>query len=248
MTDNLTALAAPFDPEIISWRVGSTNAAKTSGMALGYIDARDVMERLDTVVGPANWQDRYEFHGKRSLCYLSIRVDGEWITKADGAGDSDVESEKGAISDALKRAAVKWGIGRYLYDLSSPWVDIESAGRSYRIKPSERSKLVAAAKAGASVANRLAAEREAEKVAAEAVIETKPAPLPAAPPTLADRAATFIKVMQGVSTSADLEKAWALGSGLCADLDLKAPETLAEVTAAYEARRDDLSTPFNKAA
>lgn len=166
MTDTLTALAAPFDPEIISWRVGSTTGDKSKGMALGYIDARDVMERLDTVIGAANWQDRYEFHGKRTVCYLSIRVDGEWITKADGAGDSDVESEKGAISDALKRAAVKWGIGRYLYDLNSPWVEIEGAGKSYRIKASERSKLVAAARAGASVANRIAAEREAATVGA----------------------------------------------------------------------------------
>lgn len=166
MTDMLAQLAAPFDPEIISWRVGSTTGDKTKGMALGYIDARDVMERLDTVIGAANWQDRYEFHGKRTVCYLSIRVDGEWITKADGAGDSDVESEKGAISDALKRAAVKWGIGRYLYDLNSPWVEIERAGNSYRIKASERPKLVAAARAGASVANRIAAEREAASVGA----------------------------------------------------------------------------------
>lgn len=95
-------------------------------MALAYIDARDVMERLDAVCGPANWQDRYEFHGARTVCYLSIRIDGEWITKADGAGDSDVEAEKGAISDALKRAAVKWGIGRYLYALDAPWVPCES--------------------------------------------------------------------------------------------------------------------------
>ncbi len=168
MTDMLTALAAPFDPDIISWRVGSTTQAKDKGMALGYIDARDVMERLDTVVGAANWQDRYEFHGPRTLCYLSIRVDGEWVTKADGAGDSDVESEKGAISDALKRAAVKWGIGRYLYDLASPWVEIEGAGRSYRIKASERQKLVAAARAGASVANRIAAERATDGLSAAA--------------------------------------------------------------------------------
>jgi hypothetical protein len=167
MTDLLAALAAPFDPEIISWRVGSTTGDKKKGMALGYIDARDVMERLDTVVGPANWQDRYEFHGPRTVCYLSLRIDGEWITKADGAGDSDVESEKGAISDALKRAAVKWGIGRYLYDLSSPWVEIEGQGRSYRIKPSERAKLVAAARAGGNVANRIAAEREAAAATTE---------------------------------------------------------------------------------
>ena len=146
MTSITDALAAAFPPENISWRVGSTTADKKKGMALANIDARDVMERLDTVCGVANWQDRYEFHGARTLCYLSIRIDGEWITKADGAGDSDVEAEKGAISDALKRAAVKWGVGRYLYDLAAPWVEIEQAGRSYRIKASEKGKLNAAAR------------------------------------------------------------------------------------------------------
>lgn len=87
------------------------------------------MDRLDEVCGPANWQDRYEFHGPRTICYLSIRVDGEWITKADGAGDSDVEAEKGAISDALKRSAVKWGIARYLYNMPNVWAPCESYER-----------------------------------------------------------------------------------------------------------------------
>lgn len=118
-------LSAEFPREAISWRAQSVNKEGTKALALAYIDARDVMERLDAVVGPGNWQDRYEFSGPRTICYLSIRVGEEWITKADGAGDTDVEAEKGAISDAFKRAAVKWGIGRYLYDLDAPWVPCE---------------------------------------------------------------------------------------------------------------------------
>ena len=141
---DLDLLHQPFPPSEIEWRVGSTNADKTSGLALGYLTARHVMDRLDAVCGVANWQDRYEFHGTRTICYLSIRIGDEWITKADGAGDSDVEAEKGAISDALKRAAVKWGIGRYLYDLGNIWVDIEPAGRSVRIKRDQYAKLESA--------------------------------------------------------------------------------------------------------
>ena len=86
-------------------------------MQLAYIDARDVANRLDEVVGIENWQDRYEEVSGRLMCYLSIRVEGEWITKADGAGDTNIEGEKGGISDALKRAAQKFGVGRYLYYL-----------------------------------------------------------------------------------------------------------------------------------
>lgn len=138
---NLSDLHKPFPAAEIEWRVGSTNGDKTSGLALAYLTARHVMDRLDAVCGSENWQDRYEFHGPRTVCYLSIRVGNEWVTKADGAGDSDVEAEKGAISDALKRAAVKWGIGRYLYDLGNIWVDVEPAGRSVRIKRDQYKKL-----------------------------------------------------------------------------------------------------------
>lgn len=141
MTDLTEAMRAPFPPNEIEWRVGSTNADKTSGIALAYVTARHIMDRLDQTVGSTNWQDRYEFHGARTVCYLSVRLDGEWITKADGAGDSDVEAEKGAISDALKRAAVKFGIGRYLYDLGKIWVDLEPAGRSQKIKQNQYLKL-----------------------------------------------------------------------------------------------------------
>lgn len=126
MTFDLAKLAAEFPHNAVSWRAQSVTKTGDKALALAYIDARDVMDRLDAVCGAANWQDRYEFHGARTICYLSLRLGDEWVTKADGAGDSDVEAEKGAISDALKRAAVKWGIGRYLYAIESPWVPCET--------------------------------------------------------------------------------------------------------------------------
>jgi len=123
---DIKELSAEFPRGAVSWRAQNLTQNGDKALALAYIDARDVMDRLDAVCGPENWQDRYEFHGARTVCYLSLRIGDEWITKADGAGDSDVEAEKGAISDALKRAAVKWGIGRYLYSIESPWVPCES--------------------------------------------------------------------------------------------------------------------------
>lgn len=135
-------LKAPFPGDRISWRVGATTADKKKGMALAYIDARDVMDRLDEVVGPENWQDRYPHANGKTVCEIDIYIEGRgWVTKADGAGDTDHEAEKGALSDAFKRAAVRWGIGRYLYDLQSPWVEIEGFGKSYKIKESEQAKL-----------------------------------------------------------------------------------------------------------
>lgn len=123
---NLADLRKPFKPDVISWRIGSTTKDKSKGMALAYIDARDVMQRLDEVCGPENWQCDYPHAGEKTVCRIGIRCGDEWVWKANGAGNSDIEAEKGALSDAFKRAAVLWGIGQYLYDLDSPWVALDT--------------------------------------------------------------------------------------------------------------------------
>lgn len=120
------ALAAPFPQSAVSWRAQTLTKDGNKAMALAYIDARDVMERLDAVCGPDRWQCRYPHADKKTVCEIGIDTGNGWVWKADGAGDSDVEAEKGALSDAFKRAAVRWGIGRYLYDLETPWVPCES--------------------------------------------------------------------------------------------------------------------------
>lgn len=119
-------LSAEFPKADIHWRAQSVTKDGSKALALAYIDARHVMDRLDQVCGPNNWQDRYEVEGSKTICYLSIKIADEWTTKSDGAGDTAVEAEKGSISDAFKRAAVKWGIGRYLYAMTTPWVACES--------------------------------------------------------------------------------------------------------------------------
>lgn len=115
------ALSEPFPAEEIDWRVGA------GGRALAYIDARLVMDRLDSVCGPENWQNNYLYGtGGAVVCNLGLRMpNGAWVWKADGAGATDIEGEKGALSDALKRAAVRFGVGRYLYDLESPKVEMD---------------------------------------------------------------------------------------------------------------------------
>lgn len=132
-------LCEPFPPQAVSWRVGSTTRDKAKGTALAYLDARDYMERLDAVVGPDNWQCRYTNAGNNATCCeVGIRIDGEWVWKSDGAGQTNFEGDKGQFSDAFKRACVRWGIGRYLYDLPAPWVELDER---QRIKKEEMPKL-----------------------------------------------------------------------------------------------------------
>lgn len=129
---DLNKLKAPFPKDRVSWRAQTVTKTGDKALALAYIDARDVMERLDEVCGPAGWQCRYTHADKKTVCEIGVfcsyeaTLGGEWVWKSDGAGDSDVEAEKGALSDAFKRAAVRWGVGRYLYDLETPWVPCES--------------------------------------------------------------------------------------------------------------------------
>jgi len=102
-------LKCPFKAGVVKERQGP------GGKYLSYIDARDVMVRLDEVAGPDGWQSRMHDCGGEVVCELSVRYGSQWITKSDGAGQTGIEGEKGQFSDAFKRAAVHHGVGRYLY-------------------------------------------------------------------------------------------------------------------------------------
>jgi len=135
----LEKLKEPFDPKDIEWRAGATNKDKTRALALAYITSRAVMDRLDEVCGLGGWKDEYRPGPSGGvICGISVRVDEEWITKWDGADNTQVEEVKGGLSDAFKRAGVKWGIGRYLYNLEGVWVACEQRGKSVVLSETPR--------------------------------------------------------------------------------------------------------------
>lgn len=105
------------------WRVQSFSKTSKKATCIAYIDARDVMELLDEVVGAQNWKDEYKMVGDKMMAGVSIRIGDDWITKWDTGAESEIEKEKGEVSDAFKRAAVKWGVGRFLYGLKVQYVD-----------------------------------------------------------------------------------------------------------------------------
>lgn len=117
-------LKEPFDPSVVHWRIGHKSKDGTSAMVLAYVDARDVMKRLDDVMGD-DWQNRYPYEG---CCEIGLKINGEWLWRANGAGETNVEGEKGQYSDAFKRAAVNWGVARYLYYLPTTWVKLDASG------------------------------------------------------------------------------------------------------------------------
>lgn len=103
------------------WRVQSANQYGASCVA--YIDSRQVQDLLDEVCGSQNWQCKFEEHKGNLFCSIGIACEIqlfdekriEWVWKSDCGTESNVEKQKGEASDAFKRAAVMWGIGRFLY-------------------------------------------------------------------------------------------------------------------------------------
>jgi len=111
---DLTALRATM-PHKIKVQTASQYGCN----CVAYVDARQVQDKLDDVVGAENWQTKYEAIDGQLFCHLGIYNEDthEWVWKSDTGTESMAEKEKGQVSDAFKRAAVQWGIGRFLYSL-----------------------------------------------------------------------------------------------------------------------------------
>lgn len=103
-------LRRPFTAEAVKFKVQATwpKEKPTGGLIVAYIDARLAVERLNAVC-PHLWSDDYaSMEGGKLLCRLTV----DDITRSDiGEGYQG----KGLYSDALKRAAVKFGVGVSLY-------------------------------------------------------------------------------------------------------------------------------------
>lgn len=128
-------LSKPFPEDEVKWRAQSLTKDGKKAMALCYVDARAVQDRLDGVLGMENWQRDHKPCGDGKLaCGVGIKIDNEWIWKWDGAGDTQVEADKGAFSDSFKRACVNFGIARYLYDREVMWVSCESYEQNGKMK------------------------------------------------------------------------------------------------------------------
>jgi hypothetical protein len=131
-------LAAPFDAAAVRWKPMKVQGNRA--LAAAYIDSRAVQDRLDEVLGVDGWQDDYQCLPDGSVvCRLRCRVGGEWLVKVDVGSPSEQpdggDRLKAAFSDALKRAAVKYGVGRYLYRLPSQWVDYDPQRKQFKQTP-----------------------------------------------------------------------------------------------------------------
>ena len=150
--DVIKELKKPFDPKYIEWRIQKKSKDGTKGMAMAYVDARAISNRLDELTERGlidGWSVDYrpidmgvikrqrrgfdtEEPIKGFICSITLYNGGEKYTREDGANLTDFEAFKGGLSGAFKRAASAWGIGRYLYDLPVTWAPIDNWGNVIR--------------------------------------------------------------------------------------------------------------------
>ena len=124
-------LAAPFAPEAVEWRIQGKGGANARAQLVAYVSARAVAERLDDVVTPGGWSFEWtplhvDARGDVQTARGVLTVYG--VAKSDVGTGSNFEASKGCVSDALKRCAVLWGVGRYLYAIPAVWVTLDAKG------------------------------------------------------------------------------------------------------------------------
>ena len=113
MEKTLKEIQASLKKEIpFKWRVQSFSKRKPQATCVAYIDSRDVQDTLDA---NCQWSDRYYSEAGLLFCEITIYADGREYKRTDTGSESNVDKQKGHSSDAFKRAAVKFGVGRFLY-------------------------------------------------------------------------------------------------------------------------------------
>lgn len=128
------------------FRVWSWNKTKTKFLVLPYIDARDAMDRLDTVF----WWERQRIHKDvwwKSYCSIWLRDGTKWIHREDVGEKSKVAQEKWEASDAFKRACVNWWLWRFLYTMPTIYITSEEENEHKRdmtkfVKTKHRDQLI----------------------------------------------------------------------------------------------------------
>lgn len=178
-------LRAKFPASAIQWRAGDmkTENATVTARALPHLDPRAVQDRLDEVVGPQNWRTEYTVTQQGSvICTLSLYLNNLWVSKQDGSGLNVAAADKAretkfVFSDAFCRAAVQWGIGRYLYACPEIYAPYSEDRKAFVSTPTIPDCLLS---------DEELASRAESKSAAPAVVATPaPAPVVAAAPVVA---------------------------------------------------------------
>lgn len=131
------ALRKPFDPELIKWKIQTNpKEGQDKAIVVAFIDSRDVTERLDLVTG-GDWSSEFSLPqvnaGAQFSLECALTVCG--VTRRDvgtvPAPRQNEDSTKDLYSDALKRAAVQFGVGSHVYRFPKVKAKVQASGKSF---------------------------------------------------------------------------------------------------------------------
>lgn len=148
---NWAKLREPFGADEIKFRIQSTfeRNGETSAVVVTYVDARAIQDRLDDVVGPENWSFDWTPLITTGTAVMAAKgtltIFG--VPKSDAGDAGDTEPTKASVSDAQKRAAVQWGMGRELYSMPTLFAKPEKRGKSWILPDAEEARLRAKVRA-----------------------------------------------------------------------------------------------------
>ena len=118
------------------WKIQTKPKPDKKGCCVAYIDSRDVQDLLDEVCWVDKWQNEFYEVKWKVFCKIWIKIEDEWIWKSDSWALEESESidtettSKWETSDAFKRAAVQWWIGRFLYTKEMYWITEEEYNKN----------------------------------------------------------------------------------------------------------------------
>src|SRR4051794_7079909 len=149
-----------FKVQAVRWTGRGQEKSASAAQVVAYIDARTVIARLNLLF-PGAWRadtdalplemrltrrnadgaltairltDQGEVKADDTLYYRCRVTIGAAVFEDVGAG----EDPKAAYSDAIKRAAVRAGIGESLYAMDSPWLRVGGAHGPLRVSPARK--------------------------------------------------------------------------------------------------------------
>ena len=131
------ALAEPFDPSEIKWRVTHTTQDGRRGAVIAYADPRAYTDRLNQILTPTGWTRTYDVTTVSALsrmkrdkliqtgkvlvtCTLTVHGIGCHTGSGEEWAD-EANAMTAAEAQAFKRACTCFGLGRYLYNFGEMW-------------------------------------------------------------------------------------------------------------------------------
>ena len=151
------SLIQPFDPREIKWRVTATSThqgkhgPQKRGQLVAYADQRAYTDRLNCVFGEWGWTSSYDVQVAQNFerrapgdkkqtavaakVVVVSKVTVHGLGSHTGVGEEWADDQNAATraeAQAFKRACACFGLGRYLYDLNTVWVDLDQYNRPVR--------------------------------------------------------------------------------------------------------------------